>query len=114
MLSLHCLILCWCWCCVPAGFVPYAGEGFALLLPSKWNPSREQDFPGTILRSVRVHTHLDSPGPAGGGALAVNVQVWLDLTSLRCFRFTVDLVGSQPAACSAARPRFGWEDAMQC
>lgn len=34
----------------PAGFVPYAGEGFALLLPSKWNPSKEQDFPGTILR----------------------------------------------------------------
>jgi hypothetical protein len=33
-----------------SGFVPYAGEGFALLLPSKWNPSKEQDFPGTILR----------------------------------------------------------------
>jgi photosystem II oxygen-evolving enhancer protein 2 len=24
--------------------VPYAGEGFALLLPSKWNPSKEEDF----------------------------------------------------------------------
>lgn len=33
-----------------SGFVPYAGEGFALLLPSKWNPSKEQDFPGTVLR----------------------------------------------------------------
>jgi hypothetical protein len=33
-----------------AGFVPYAGEGFALLLPSRWNPSREQDFPGVVLR----------------------------------------------------------------
>jgi len=33
-----------------SGFVPYAGEGFALLLPSKWNPSKEQDFPGVILR----------------------------------------------------------------
>lgn len=33
-----------------SGFVPYAGEGFALLIPSKWNPSREQDFPGTVLR----------------------------------------------------------------
>uniref|UniRef100_A0A7R9V3H8 PsbP C-terminal domain-containing protein n=1 Tax=Chlamydomonas euryale TaxID=1486919 RepID=A0A7R9V3H8_9CHLO len=32
------------------GFVPYAGEGFALLLPARWNPSREQDFPGTLLR----------------------------------------------------------------
>eukprot|EP00879_Flechtneria_rotunda_P023381 GHRR01024731.1.p1 GENE.GHRR01024731.1~~GHRR01024731.1.p1 ORF type:complete len:207 (-),score=79.33 GHRR01024731.1:1429-2049(-) len=33
-----------------SGFVPYAGEGFALLLPSKWNPSKEQDFPGVVLR----------------------------------------------------------------
>jgi hypothetical protein len=33
-----------------AGFVPFAGEGYALLLPSKWNPSKEKDFPGTILR----------------------------------------------------------------
>ncbi|KAG2430628.1 hypothetical protein HXX76_010146 [Chlamydomonas incerta] len=33
-----------------SGFVPYAGDGFALLLPSKWNPSKETDFPGVILR----------------------------------------------------------------
>ncbi|KAI8113892.1 hypothetical protein M9434_002020 [Picochlorum sp. BPE23] len=33
-----------------SGFIPYAGEGFALLLPSKWNPSTENDFPGTVLR----------------------------------------------------------------
>ncbi len=33
-----------------SGFVPYAGEGFALLLPSKWNPSKEKDFAGTVLR----------------------------------------------------------------
>lgn len=32
------------------GFVPYVGEGFALNLPSKWNPSKEQDAPGTVLR----------------------------------------------------------------
>ena len=32
------------------GFVPYSGDGFAILLPSKWNPSKEQDFPGTVLR----------------------------------------------------------------
>jgi hypothetical protein len=32
------------------GFVPYAGEGYALLLPSKWNPSKERDFPGVELR----------------------------------------------------------------
>lgn len=33
-----------------SGFVPYAGDTFTVLLPSKWNPSQEQDFPGTILR----------------------------------------------------------------
>ena len=32
------------------GFVPYTGDGFAVLLPSKWNPSKEKDFPGTVLR----------------------------------------------------------------
>jgi hypothetical protein len=34
------------------GFVPYAGEGFALLLPSKWNPSKETDLEGLQLRSA--------------------------------------------------------------
>merc|ERR1712224_1149854 len=33
-----------------SGFVAYAGEGFSLLLPSKWNPSKEKDFPGVALR----------------------------------------------------------------
>lgn len=33
-----------------SGFVPYAGEGFAILLPSKWNPSKEKDFPNVQLR----------------------------------------------------------------
>ncbi len=33
-----------------AGFVPYSGEGFALLLPSTYNPSKEKEFPGTELR----------------------------------------------------------------
>lgn len=33
-----------------SGFVSYAGEGFSLLLPSKWNPSKEKDFPNVILR----------------------------------------------------------------
>jgi len=33
-----------------SGFTPYAGEGFAILLPAKWNPSKEKDFPGVVLR----------------------------------------------------------------
>merc|ERR1711963_543950 len=33
-----------------SGFLAYAGEGFSLLLPSKWNPSKEKDFPNVALR----------------------------------------------------------------
>ncbi|KAK9821725.1 hypothetical protein WJX81_005807 [Elliptochloris bilobata] len=33
-----------------SGFIPYSGEGFALLLPARWNPSKEKDFPGVQLR----------------------------------------------------------------
>merc|ERR1712159_868045 len=33
-----------------SGFVAYAGEGFSLLLPSKWNPSKEKDFANVTLR----------------------------------------------------------------
>jgi len=29
------------------GFRPYAGDGYAILIPSKWNPSKEKVFPGT-------------------------------------------------------------------
>jgi len=32
------------------GFTPYEGDGYTLLLPAKWNPSKEKDFPGTDLR----------------------------------------------------------------
>ena len=35
-----------------SGKIAYAGDGFAVLLPSKWNPSKKelQEFPGTQLR----------------------------------------------------------------
>ncbi len=35
-------------CC--AGFYGYGGEGFSLLLPSQWNPSKEREEPGVVLR----------------------------------------------------------------
>lgn len=31
-------------------FISYNGEGFTLLIPSKWNPSKEREFPGQVLR----------------------------------------------------------------
>jgi len=34
----------------PTDFIPFAGEGFAVLIPSKYNPSKEIDFPGTKTR----------------------------------------------------------------
>eukprot|EP01024_Parvocaulis_polyphysoides_P043647 TRINITY_DN4001_c0_g2_i2.p1 TRINITY_DN4001_c0_g2~~TRINITY_DN4001_c0_g2_i2.p1 ORF type:complete len:272 (-),score=44.03 TRINITY_DN4001_c0_g2_i2:151-900(-) len=33
-----------------SGFVPYTGDGFAVQLPAKWNPSKEKDFKGVKLR----------------------------------------------------------------
>lgn len=33
-----------------SGFTPYSGDGFSLEIPSKWNPSKEKEFPGTVLR----------------------------------------------------------------
>jgi hypothetical protein len=32
------------------GFVSYAGDGFAMLLPSSWNPSKERDTDDVIIR----------------------------------------------------------------
>ena len=31
-------------------FLPYNGDGFKLLIPAKWNPSKEVEFPGQVLR----------------------------------------------------------------
>ena len=31
-------------------FLPYNGDGFKLLLPAKWNASKEREFPGQVLR----------------------------------------------------------------
>ncbi|RDY14077.1 Oxygen-evolving enhancer protein 2, chloroplastic [Mucuna pruriens] len=31
-------------------FLPYKGNGFKLSIPSKWNPSKEVEYPGQVLR----------------------------------------------------------------
>lgn len=33
-----------------SGFLSFSGDGFSVNIPSKWNPSKEQEFPGTVLR----------------------------------------------------------------
>ncbi|KAH7439827.1 hypothetical protein KP509_04G078400 [Ceratopteris richardii] len=35
---------------VDTGFTTINGDGFSLNIPSKWNPSKEVEFPGTVLR----------------------------------------------------------------
>lgn len=30
-------------------FLPVSGEGFRILVPAKWNPSKEVEFPGQVL-----------------------------------------------------------------
>ena len=35
-----------------SGYIPYAGNGYALLVPSKWNPSKEKEYPGVEVRSA--------------------------------------------------------------
>lgn len=31
-------------------FKPYTGKDFSLLIPSKWNPSKEVEYPGQVIR----------------------------------------------------------------
>eukprot|EP00262_Sarcandra_glabra_P012855 TRINITY_DN33_c0_g1_i1.p1 TRINITY_DN33_c0_g1~~TRINITY_DN33_c0_g1_i1.p1 ORF type:complete len:303 (-),score=47.93 TRINITY_DN33_c0_g1_i1:275-1051(-) len=38
-------------------FLPYSGDGFKILIPSKWNPSKEVEYPGQVLR---YEDNLDS------------------------------------------------------
>eukprot|EP00798_Chlamydomonas_sp_ICE-L_P014551 gene14551-20592_t len=35
-----------------SGIIPYVGDGFTVQLPARWNPSREVEFKGTVLRYV--------------------------------------------------------------
>jgi photosystem II oxygen-evolving enhancer protein 2 len=35
---------------VDSGFTNYSGEGFSVSLPAKWNPSKEVEYPGQVIR----------------------------------------------------------------
>jgi photosystem II oxygen-evolving enhancer protein 2 len=58
---------------VQSGFTPFTGEGFSVEIPSKWNPSKEKEFPGTVLRyedNFDSATNLSvSIVPAGKGSI---------------------------------------------
>ena len=36
-----------------SGYVPYSGNGYALLIPSKWLPSKEREFDSMTLRCAK-------------------------------------------------------------
>ena len=72
------------------GYVPYAGDGFALLLPSKWNPSPQKEFPGTVLRWVVADWGLGLGCPPPSPSC-----LWLlaQPSSLPCASFALQLRG---------------------
>jgi hypothetical protein len=55
------------------GFAAFAGDGFSLLLPAKWYPSKEQDFDNVVLRyedifdTINYLAVLKKPGEKLGG-----------------------------------------------
>ena len=46
-----------------SGFLPYEGDGFTITVPSKWNPSKEREYDGTVLK---VSTCGRRAGGSGG------------------------------------------------
>ena len=52
-----------------ASFVPYAGDGYAVLIPGKWNPSKEREWPGMDMRfEVRPRSIAPAAPRAAAGA----------------------------------------------
>lgn len=51
-------------------YTPYKGDGFTVALPAKWNPSKETEFPNTVLRYEdnfdAVSNIVVIKAPAGG------------------------------------------------
>lgn len=43
-----------------SGVIPFAGEGFAVALPSKWNPSKEEDFGAFAKTELRYEDNGDA------------------------------------------------------
>jgi hypothetical protein len=57
------------------GFIPYSGDGYAMLLPARWNPSKQREFPGTDLRYEdntvgAINSATVIVQPASGGSIS--------------------------------------------
>ena len=59
--------------------MPYAGDGYAMLLPGKWNPSKEREFAGMDVRCVLLLSCAQhSSCPLGARAHAPRARSYED------------------------------------
>ncbi|XP_020238949.1 oxygen-evolving enhancer protein 2, chloroplastic [Cajanus cajan] len=74
-------------------FLPYNGEGFKLSIPSKWNPSKEVEYPGQVLR---YEDNFDSTSNVSVMVTATDKKSITDYGSPEEFLSKVDyLLGKQ-------------------
>ncbi|KAL8126875.1 oxygen-evolving enhancer protein 2, chloroplastic-like [Apium graveolens] len=74
-------------------FMPYTGKDFTLLIPAKWNPSKEVEFPGQVLR---FEDNFDTTSNLSVMVLPTDKKSITDYGSPEKFLSTVDyLLGKQ-------------------
>ncbi|XP_031390957.1 putative oxygen-evolving enhancer protein 2-2 isoform X1 [Punica granatum] len=74
-------------------FLPYAGDGFKLSIPSKWNPSKEVEYPGQVLR---YEDNFDATSNVTVMVTPTNLKSITDFGSPEDFLSEVDyLLGKQ-------------------
>ncbi|KAK1393398.1 Oxygen-evolving enhancer protein 2, chloroplastic [Heracleum sosnowskyi] len=74
-------------------FMPYTGKDFTLLIPAKWNPSKEVEFPGQVLR---FEDNFDTTSNLSVMVLPTDKKSITDYGSPENFLSTVDyLLGKQ-------------------
>lgn len=74
-------------------FLPYNGDGFKLSIPAKWNPSKEVEFPGQVLR---YEDNFDSNSNVGVMVTPTDKKTITDFGTPEEFLSKVDyLLGKQ-------------------
>ena len=74
-------------------FLPYDGKGFKLSIPAKWNPSKEVEYPGQV---VRYEDNFDTTTNVAVMVTATDKKSIVDYGSPEQFLATVDyLLGKQ-------------------
>ncbi|KAL1810882.1 hypothetical protein DCAR_0622984 [Daucus carota subsp. sativus] len=74
-------------------FKPYTGKDFSLLIPSKWNPSKEVEYPGQV---IRFEDNFDTTSNLSVMVTPTDKKSITDYGSPEQFLLTVDyLLGKQ-------------------